>query len=90
MKSLAAAGRMSFSNYVAQSVVFGMLFYGYGFGLFGRLGSAVTAGLGMLVYAAQVCASQWWLHRFRFGPLEWLWRTITYGRAQPMRRRRVA
>jgi uncharacterized protein len=83
---LAAVGQMALTNYVAQSVVLGFVFYGYGFGLFGHAGSAATAALGLLLYVAQVEASKLWLRRFRFGPLEWAWRSLTYGRWQPMRR----
>ena len=71
---LAAAGRMALSNYLAQSVVFSLVFYGFGFGLFGRLGSAVAALLGLAVFAGQLVISEWWFRRFRFGPAEWFWR----------------
>jgi uncharacterized protein len=77
---------MALSNYLAQSAIFSLLFYGFGLGLFGRLGSAITAPLGLAVFAAQLVASEWWLRQFRFGPAEWLWRSLTYGRRQPMRR----
>jgi uncharacterized protein len=83
---LAAGGQMALSNYLAQSAIFSLLFYGFGLGLFGRLGSAITAPLGLAVFAAQLVASEWWLRQFRFGPAEWLWRSLTYGRRQPMRR----
>lgn len=82
----AAAGRMTLSNYLAQSVIFSLLFYGFGFGLFGKLGSAVAALLGLAVFIAQLVASDWWLRRFRFGPAEWLWRSLTYGQWQPLSR----
>lgn len=80
----AATGRMALSNYLAQSVIFSLTFYSFGFGLFGKLGSAATALFGLTVFVAQLAASQWWLRRFRFGPLEWLWRSLTYGRRQPL------
>ena len=82
---VAAAGRMALSNYLAQSLVFSLLFYGYGFGWFGRMGTAAAAVMGMALYAGQLWFSRWWLHRYRFGPFEWLWRSITYGSRQPMR-----
>lgn len=82
----AAAGRMALSNYLAQSVIFSLLFYGVGFGLSGRLGSALAALIGLVVFATQLVASEWWLRRFRFGPAEWLWRSLTYGRWQPLKR----
>ena len=77
-------GRMAFTNYIAQSVVFGFVFFGYGLGLFSRLESAVTLLLGTCVYALQAIVSVFWLQRYRFGPLEWLWRTLMYGKKQPM------
>ena len=81
----APLGRMAFTNYLAQSVIFGWIFYGYGLGLFGRLGVAHALAIGIAVYAAQVLFSAWWLRRYRYGPVEWLWRTLMYGAAQPMR-----
>ena len=80
----APLGRMAFSNYLAQSVIFGWIFYGYGLGLFGRLGTASALAIGIAVYVAQVLFSAWWLQRFRYGPVEWLWRTLMYGTMQAM------
>ena len=80
----APLGRMAFTNYIAQSVIFGWIFYGYGLGLFERLGAAIALALGTAIYAAQVIFSSWWLKDHRFGPLEWLWRTLMYGVWQPM------
>jgi uncharacterized protein len=80
----APLGRMAFTNYVVQSVIFGWIFYGYGLGLFGRLGITPALAIGLIVYAAQVRFSTWWLHHYRYGPLEWLWRTLMYGVRQPM------
>jgi uncharacterized protein len=77
---VAALGRMAFTNYVMQSVVLGLVFYGYGLGLFGRVGLVAGLGIAMVLYAAQLAASRLWLRRFRWGPLEWLWRTLMYGR----------
>ncbi|HKQ73693.1 MAG TPA: DUF418 domain-containing protein, partial [Blastocatellia bacterium] len=82
----AGVGRMTLSNYLAQSIIFSAFFYGLGLGLFGKLGSAVAALLGLAVYAAQLITSDWWLARYRYGPAEWLWRSLTYGRWQPMTR----
>jgi uncharacterized protein len=80
-----AAGQMALTNYLVQSVVLSCVFYGYGFGLFGRLGSAAAAGIGLALYAAQLAVSRVWLRRFRYGPCEWLWRSLSYGRRQPWR-----
>ncbi len=80
----APLGRMAFTNYVVQSVIFGWIFYGYGLGLFGRLGITQALAIGIAVYVGQVLFSAWWLRRYRYGPLEWLWRTLMYGVRQPM------
>ena len=81
----APLGRMAFTNYLAQSLIFGWIFYGYGLGLFGRLGVTSALAIGVAVYIGQVFFSAWWLRRYRYGPVEWLWRTLMYGVAQPMR-----
>jgi uncharacterized protein len=81
----APLGRMAFTNYLAQSVILGWIFYGYGLGLFGRLGVTSTLAIGLVVYFVQVPFSAWWLSRYRYGPVEWLWRTLMYVAAQPMR-----
>lgn len=85
LEIFAPLGRMAFSNYILQSLIFGWIFYGYGLGYFGRLGAAQTFLLGLVVYVMQVFASTWWLRRYRFGPIEWLWRTLMYGTRQPMK-----
>jgi uncharacterized protein len=65
-----------------QSPIFGRVFYRFGRGLFGKLG--VTAALiGVVVHILQVIFSICWLRRFRFGPVEWLWRTVMYGTRKP-------
>lgn len=86
LRVFAPLGRMAFSNYIMQSVIFGFIFFGYGLGYFGRLGAAQALGIGISVYAMQILFSDWWLTRFRYGPLEWLWRTLMYGVKQPMRK----
>lgn len=84
LRAFAAGGRMAFTNYLVQSAVFTTLFFGYGFGLMDRIGAAAAFAWGLAAYAAQLAFSRWWLARFRFGPLEWAWRSLTYGSAQPM------
>ncbi len=76
---LAAVGRMSLTNYLAQSVIFTALFNGYGFGLYARLGPASAALVGVCVYAAQAAWSVAWLRRHPIGPVERLWRAWSYG-----------
>lgn len=82
----APLGRMAFTNYLAQSIIFGWIFYGYGLGLFGRVGVLAALAIGISVYVAQVVFSAQWLKYYRFGPVEWLWRTLMYGTWQRLRR----
>jgi uncharacterized protein len=86
----APVGRMAFTNYLLQSIILGWVFYGYGLGLFGRVGVAAALAMGIALYILQVLFSIWWLRRYAFGPIEWLWRTLMYGVAQPMRLRKTA
>lgn len=81
---LAPVGRMALTNYLLQTVICTTLFYGYGFGFYNSIGIAGGILLTVAIFALQIVISGWWLRRFRFGPMEWLWRTLTYGRRQPM------
>jgi uncharacterized protein len=85
LQPLANVGRMAISNYLLQTLICTTLFYGYGFGLYGQVGAAAGVLLTIAIYALQVPLSVWWLRHFRFGPVEWLWRSLTYGQHQPMR-----
>jgi uncharacterized protein len=84
MSPLASVGRMPLTNYLMQSVIATTLFYGYAFGLYYRIGPAVGVVIAFAIYAVQVAYSAWWMARFRFGPMEWLWRTLTYGKVPAM------
>ena len=84
-RRLAAAGRMALTNYISQSVICTLLFYGHGFGLFEKVERPGQLGIVVAIWVAQLLWSPWWLERFQFGPLEWLWRSLTYLRPQPMR-----
>jgi uncharacterized protein len=86
LRPFSAIGRMAFTNYIGQSLVFGWLFFGYGLGWFGLLRPAPVLALGIAVYVVQVQLSRLWLRHYRFGPIEWLWRTLMYGARQAMRR----
>jgi len=83
---LAAAGRMAFSNYLGQTLICTTLFYGHGFGLFDRLERWQLFLLVLVIWALQLLVSPWWLTRFRFGPMEWAWRSLTYWQRQPFSR----
>jgi uncharacterized protein len=78
-------GRMALTNYLAQSVILSIVFYGFGFRLHDKLSPKACLPILIALYAIQVAWSRAWLARFRYGPVEWLWRTLTYGKVQPMR-----
>lgn len=80
-----AAGRASLSCYIAQNMAGTLLLFGWGMGLGGRLTAAESALLALSLFAVQSTLCLFWFGRYRFGPLEWLWRSATYGRLQPMR-----
>jgi uncharacterized protein len=81
---LASVGRMALTNYLAQSLICALLFNGYGLGLIGQVGPLASGAIAAGVFALQIAVSRIWLSRFAFGPLEWLWRSITYGALQPI------
>jgi uncharacterized protein len=82
---LASVGRLALSVYLTQTLMFTTLFYGYGFGQVFRLGPATVTAWAVVIFAVQIVVCQWWLRRFRFGPVEWLWRSLTYLKWQPLR-----
>ncbi|ELZ29405.1 DUF418 domain-containing protein [Halorubrum distributum] len=84
-RALAAVGRTAFTNYLLQTVIATTIFYGHGLGLFGYVSRVEAMGIVVGIWAVQVVLSVLWLRYFRFGPVEWVWRTLTYGEAQPMR-----
>ena len=84
---IAAAGRMALTNYLMQSVVCTLLFYGYGLGLHDRVGIAQGMGVAAILWGVQVVVSALWLRWFQYGPMEWLWRSLTYGQRMPLRRK---
>jgi uncharacterized protein len=85
-RALAAVGQMAFTNYLLHSITASVLFLGWGFGLAGQLDYAEQLGVVAMIWAAQLALSPIWLARHRFGPAEWLWRSLTYWQRQPMRR----
>ena len=82
--AIARAGQMSLTGYVSQTLIFTTVFYGYGLGAAFVWGPAQVVTLAVAVYALQVVLCYWWLQRFRCGPLEWLWRCLTYWRWETM------
>jgi uncharacterized protein len=85
VKPLAAVGRMALTIYLLQTLMFSTLFYGYAFGQVFRIGPAAVFSYAVAFFAVQIVIANWWLRRFRFGPAEWLWRSLTYRKLQPMR-----
>jgi len=79
-------GRMALTVYLLSTVMFTTLFYGWGFGQLFLLGPAATTFYAVLFFVALLMFCTWWLDRFRFGPAEWLWRSLTYLKFQPLRR----
>ena len=87
MKALANVGQMAFSNYLIQSLICTFFFYGYGFGYYNKLAFHELFYVVGAVWVFQLIFSSIWLNFFLFGPFEWLWRSATYWKAQPMRRK---
>jgi uncharacterized protein len=86
LQVLAPVGQMALTNYLTQSLVCTLIFYGYGLGLFGKVGHAAGIALTLVIYLLQIPLSHWWMKRFYYGPAEWLWRSLTYLKLQPLRR----
>ncbi len=84
-RRLGAVGRMALTNYLMHTLICITLFYGHGLGLFGRLNRLPLMGVVLAIWLLQLAISQPWLERFRFGPAEWLWRSLTYRKLQPFR-----
>ncbi len=85
-KWLAPVGRMALTNYLMQSIIATFIFYGHGLGLFGTVGRANQWWIILGIWIFQIFFSRWWMQHFRFGPFEWLWRSLTYWRLQPFRK----
>jgi len=84
-RAFAAVGRTAFTNYLLQTVVATTVFYGHGLGLFGSVSRAEALGMVLVFWVIQLLLSVLWLRRFRYGPVEWVWRTLTYGERQRLR-----
>jgi|WetSurMetagenome_2_1015567.scaffolds.fasta_scaffold23862_2 uncharacterized protein len=85
LRAFAPVGRMALTNYLMQSLVMTAIYNGWGLGLYGKVGPAANLVLCALFFSAQVLFSRWWLGRFCFGPVEWLWRCASYARRQPFK-----
>lgn len=83
-KRLADVGRMALSTYLMQSIICGLLFYGHGLGMFGDLDRSAQLVFVLAIWVFNIAFASIWLTYFKYGPFEWLWRSLTYGRAQSM------
>ena len=81
---VAAVGRMALTNYFMHTLISTTIFYSYGFGLYGKVGPAWGLLLCFVIYGLQLAFSVWWLNRYKFGPMEYVWRSLTYGKRQNM------
>jgi uncharacterized protein len=85
LSTLAPIGRMALTNYVLQTIVCLFIFYSYGFAEFGRSGPLSSTLIALGIFAGQILVSTVWLRYFQYGPLEWIWRQLTYGRRLRLR-----
>lgn len=82
-----AVGKTAFTNYIMQSIIGTLIFYNFGLGLYGKVNPFVGLLLTVAIFFVQMIVSHLWLKKFNFGPLEWLWRTMTYMKRQPLVRK---
>jgi uncharacterized protein len=80
LSPLAAVGRLALTNYLFHTAIIATFTFRWGFGLYGEMGPFAGLVVVLVVYPMMVASSRWWLAHFRFGPFEWLWRTMTYGK----------
>ena len=85
VKQLIPVGKMGLTTYVLQSAFGILIFYSFGLGLLLKISGTEALGLGILFFTAQLIFSKWWFSKFRFGPLEWLWRSLTNFKIEPLR-----
>ena len=87
MEKLAPVGRMSVTNYMMQGFIGVPLFYGFGLNLAAEFSFLQCLGVGLVIYALQLVFSNWWIRRYYYGPVEWLWRVITWLKHVPLKRK---
>ncbi|MGB4770712.1 MAG: DUF418 domain-containing protein [Chitinophagaceae bacterium] len=86
LRFLAPVGQMALTNYLMQTFFGISIYYGVGLGLGGNIGPTIFIPAGIMVYLIQILYSNWWMRHFRFGPMEWIWRQLTYGKSLPIRK----
>ena len=89
LEYLIPVGRMALSNYIIQTVLMVVIFYNLGFGLFGKTGLFSTFVIAIVIVVFQVVLSNIWLMYYRFGPLEWVWRSLTYKKVVKIRHEKI-
>jgi len=83
---ISPVGKMAFSNYIMHSLLGILIFYGIGFGLMENFGILMLTIIALVIFIFQIIYSSIWLKYFRFGPIEWVWRSLTYGNKQPLKK----
>jgi uncharacterized protein len=86
LKLFSAPGRMALTNYILQTLLGILIFYGIGFGMGGTTGLIYVILIALGVYGLEMVFSHFWLKYFNYGPLEWIWRQLTYGKSLPLRK----
>ena len=89
LQVLAPLGRMALTNYLMQSLIGCLIFQSYGLGLFGHIGPIFFTLIGISILILQIILSNWWLSKYQYGPAEWLWRSLTYRKIQPIRSKKL-
>jgi uncharacterized protein len=87
MTYLAPLGRMGLTTYLMQTMFGVFIFYGYGLNLLNKIGNSTAFAIGIVIFIAQIYFSKWWMSKYYYGPFEWLWRSATYMKLQPMKRK---
>ena len=82
---LSSVGRMALTNYLFQTIICTTVFYGHGLGLFGQIDRIGQIAIVFAIWVCQLAISPIWLHHFQYGPFEWIWRSFSYLKIQPMR-----
>ena len=85
LSAFSPMGQMALTNYLMHSVILTSVFYGYAGGQYGEISRAPQILIVLVIIVSQIFFSKWWLSRYRFGPMEWLWRSLTYKKMQPMK-----
>jgi uncharacterized protein len=89
LNQLASVGQMGLTTYLMQSVFGLLVYYGFGLGMMGKIGVTGSIALGIAIFAVQIFFANWWMARYRYGMVEWLWRSLTHMKLQPLRRDKV-